>query len=83
MLSTITALFGGPSVPLMEPARRRGLIGDNHLVVVMIVIVIMIVIMVVIVIVMVGGIAWQVVAASHLLNFSSPHANLLLYHLLT
>ena len=57
MLSTITALFGGPSVPLMEPARRMGLIGDNHLVVVMIVVVIMIVIMIVIVIVMVGGIA--------------------------
>ena len=59
MLSTITALFGGPSVPLMEPARRRGLIGDNHLVVVvvMIVIVIVMVIMIVIVIVMVGGIA--------------------------
>ena len=57
MLSRITALFGGPSVPLMEPARRMGLIGDNHLVVVMIVVVIMIVIMIVIVIVMVGGIA--------------------------
>ena len=57
MLSRITALFGGLSVPLMEPARRMGLIGDNHLVVVMIVVVIMIVIMIVIVIVMVGGIA--------------------------
>ena len=50
-----------------------GLIGDNHLVVVV----------VMIVIVMVGGKAWQVVAASHLLHFSSPHVNLLLYHLLT
>ena len=57
MLSTITALFGGLSVPLMEPARRMGLIGDNHLVVIMIVVVIVIVIMIVIVIVMVGGIA--------------------------
>ena len=57
MLSTITALFAGLSVPLVEPARRMELIGDNHLVVVMIVVVIMIVIMIVIVIVMVGGIA--------------------------